>query len=53
MLARVADLFGPGQKPIIQLGEASDAVCLGLTQEAFANETVQPLLLAATLRLSG
>ena len=31
MLARVADLLGPGQEAIVELGEAGDAVRLGFS----------------------
>jgi len=49
----VAHLLGPGQEPIVQLGEAGDAVRFGLGEEAFADEAIEALLLAAALRLSG
>ena len=42
-------LLGPGQETIVQLGEAGNAVRLGLREEAFANEAIEPLLLAAAL----
>ena len=49
MLTRVADLLGPGQEAIVELGEAGDPVRLGFSQEAFTNETIEPLLFAAPL----
>jgi len=49
----VAHLLGPGQETIVQLGEAGDAVRLGLGEEAFADEAIEALLLAAPLGLSG
>ena len=49
VLTRVAHLLGPGQEAIVQLAEAGDAVRLGLGQEPFADEAIEPLLLAAAL----
>src|SRR5438128_1516048 len=45
----VAHLLGPGQEPIVQLGEAGDAVRLGLREKTFADEAIEALLLAASL----
>src|SRR5437870_8157114 len=45
----VAHLLGPGQEPIVQLGEAGDAVRLGLREKTFADEAIEALLLAAAL----
>src|SRR5712691_477926 len=45
----VAHLLGPGQKTIVQLGEAGDAVRLGLGEKAFADKAIEALLLAAPL----
>jgi hypothetical protein len=53
VLARVADLLGPGQEAIVQFAEAGNAVRLGFAQEPLTNEAVEPLLLATTLGLSG
>ena len=53
VLAGIADLLAPGQEAVVELGEAGDAVRLGLTQEPLADEAVQPLLLAAPLRRVG
>jgi hypothetical protein len=49
VLARVAHLLGPGQESIVQLGEAGDAVRLGLGEKTFADEAIEALLLAAPL----
>jgi len=49
VLAGIAHLLTPGQKAVVELGEAGDAVRLGLTEEPLADEAVQPLLLAAPL----
>jgi len=46
-------LLGPGHEPVVQLGEAGDAVGFGLAEEPFADEAVEALLLAAAFRLSG
>jgi hypothetical protein len=53
VLAGIAHLLAPGQEAVVELGEAGDAVRLGFGQEALADEAVQPLLLAASFRLSG
>jgi hypothetical protein len=49
VLARVAHLLGPGQESIVQLGEAGDAVRLGLGEKTFADEAIEALQLAAPL----